>query len=65
MTLLLQWVSESEYRGLVKAFTNWSHKNYLIVNTSKTKEINRFLTIHAPLQPVKVCWGGHRGGDNI
>lgn len=55
MTLLLLRVSESEYRGLVKAFANWSHKSYLILNTSKTKEINRFLTIQAPLQPVKVC----------
>lgn len=30
---------ESEYRDLVKAFSNWSHKTNLIVNTSKTKEM--------------------------
>lgn len=30
---------ESEYRDLVKAFNDWSHKTNLILNTSKMKEM--------------------------
>ncbi len=30
---------ESEYRDLIKALSDWSHKNGLLLNTSKTKEM--------------------------
>lgn len=30
---------ESEYRDLIKAFCDWSHRNCLLLNTSKTKEM--------------------------
>ena len=47
---------ESEYRDLIKAFSDWSHKNCLILNTSKTKEmIMDFRKSKPPLQIVNIC----------
>lgn len=48
---------EGEYRDLVKAFSDWSNKNCLLLNTTKTKEVVldfRRSKIH--LQPVCI-WG--------
>lgn len=44
---------ESEYRDLIKAFSDWSNENHLLLNTSKTKEmIIDFRRFKPPLQPV-------------
>ena len=47
---------ESEYRDLIKAFSDWSHNNCLILNNSKTKEmILDFRRFKPSLQPVNNC----------
>ncbi|XP_051811082.1 ATPase family AAA domain-containing protein 2-like isoform X2 [Acanthochromis polyacanthus] len=47
---------EAEYRDLISAFSDWSHKNCLLLNTSKTKEmIIDFHRSKTPLQPVNTC----------
>ena len=41
---------------LITAFSDWSHKNHLLLNTSKTKEmILDFRMSKPPLQPVNNC----------
>lgn len=48
-------VQEGEYRGLTKAFSDWSDKNGLLLNASKTMEmVVDFRRSEPPLQPVNI-----------
>ena len=48
---------EKEYRDLVEAFTDWTKKNCLLLNTTKTKElVVDFRRSKTPYQSV--CFDG-------
>ena len=46
---------EGEYRDLVRAFSDWSEDNGLLLNTNKTKEmVIDFRLSRQPLQPINI-----------
>ena len=46
---------EGEYRDLVKAFTDWSEKNVLLLKTTRTKEMEvDFRKSKPPPYPVNI-----------